>query len=64
MAAAGTGDITVANRPIEIVGRPSPIIPFARPARANTAPTKMSVESSVDSSWRSVRPVAMWRFRS
>ena len=40
MAAARTGGITTANRPIEIVGRPRPIAPFAEPARANTTPDK------------------------
>jgi hypothetical protein len=45
IAAASTGGITMARSPIEMVGKPSPITPFATPARANIAPTKMNLKS-------------------
>jgi hypothetical protein len=46
MAAACTGGITTASRPMEIVGRPRPITPLMNPASANTNPTKMRTGSS------------------
>src|SRR5262245_46138066 len=49
IAAAWTGGIATASRPIEMVGSPSPITPLTSPASANTAAMKRRLGSAMAS---------------
>jgi hypothetical protein len=46
IAAACAGLITILRRPIETVGRPSPITPFTKPARTKVAKMKARAGTS------------------
>ncbi len=64
IAAAWVGGMTMASRPMEMVGRPKPTMPLAKPASAKAAATSRRSETVMRRTCAKRGGLAMRRFQS